>query len=329
MLTFADPEVIRLAREEFIPVTGDDWYQRRRQDDEGAFFRKVAGQGPRKGEGGSTQQGIYVLTAGGKLLAYRNHRDPAVMRGVLKQALRDFKNLPEDQRRAGAVEVGEVGKVDNTYHREPPRGGVVLNAYTRILDRKDGSYCVGTCKTKGGDKAARDHVWLTEAEWKSLIPANPRKGQTVEVSKVIVYRIARYHLCDNTRGEPPAWRKDQVRAAKIQLTVESVDEGKVKLRLDGSVLLSTHADPSRADRGFDVRLLGHLRYDTEKRSLERFDLVALGEHWGEGSFTRGARPGRTPLGVAFELTRGETAADRVAPQGARWMQGYLRAHIEP
>jgi hypothetical protein len=327
-LTFGDAEINRMAREDFIAVTGDDWYQRRRQDDEGEFFRKVADQGPRRGEGGSTRQGVYVLTAGGKLLAYRNHRDPNVTRTVLKQALRDFQKLPEDQRRPGGVEVGEAKKVDNAYHREPPKGGVVLSAYTRILDRKDGSFCVGTCRTSGGDRAARDHVWLTEAEWKSLIPASPRKGQTVDVPKAIAYRIARYHLCDNTRGEPPAWRLNQVRKATLRLTVEGTDDGTVTLRLDGEVLLATDADPKRADRGFDARLLGHLRYHTEKRALERFDVVAVGEHWGEGPFTRGARPGRTPLGVAFELA-GNSAADRVPPQAARWMQGYLRAHIEP
>ena len=87
VLTFADAEIIRLTKEQFVPVTGDDWYQRRRQDAEGEFFRKVADQGPRKGKDGSTRQGIYVCTASGRMLAYRNHQDAAVMRGVLKQAL--------------------------------------------------------------------------------------------------------------------------------------------------------------------------------------------------------------------------------------------------
>ena len=56
-----------MAQEQFVPVTADDWYQRRRQDAEGKFFRQVADQGPRKGQGGSTRQGIYVLTADGEL----------------------------------------------------------------------------------------------------------------------------------------------------------------------------------------------------------------------------------------------------------------------
>jgi hypothetical protein len=325
VLTFADPEVIRMARDEFVPVAADDWYQRRRQDAEGEFFRGVADQGPRKGAGGSTRQGIYVFTAGGKLLAYRNHQDPAVMRGVLKQALHDWRKLPEGQGKAGAVEVADAGKVDAAYARTPPPGALVVNVYTRILDRTaGGAFCHGICKFAGGDRAARDHLWLTEAEWKALIPASPREGETVSVPRAVAYRIARFHLCDNTRGEPPAWGRAEVRSLKLTLTVADVNDAAVTLRLDGSVLLATAADAAKSGRGFDARLLGWLRYDRKKQIIDRLDAVVLGEHWGESRLTRGARPGRTPLGVAFELSRGDPA-DRVPPQGARWLPGYLNA----
>src|SRR5437868_10652603 len=96
-----------MATKDYVSVAADDWYQRRRQDAEGEFFRKVADQGPRKGQGGSTRQGIYVCTASGKLLGYRNAQDAAVMRGVLKQALKEWKALPADERKPGAVEVPE------------------------------------------------------------------------------------------------------------------------------------------------------------------------------------------------------------------------------
>jgi len=329
VLVFADSEVMRLASEDFVPVAADDWYQRRRQDEEGKFFRAVADQGPRKGEGGSTRQGIYVFTAAGKLLAYRNHLDPAVMRGVLQKALRDWRALPEAQRGPGVVKVGAAGKADATYDRKPPAGGLIVKVYTRILDRKsEGDYCVGTSPTKGGDMAARDHLWLTEAEWRGLIPANARLGDKVTVTAAVLSRIVRFHLCDNTRGEPPAWSRDQVRRADLTLTVETVSDSAVTLKLEGAVLLATAADPKRAQRGFDASLLGRIRYDVKKQVVERFDVVAMGEHWGETNLTRGARPGRTPLGVAFELARGDTPADQVPPQGSRWLRGYLRADTE-
>ncbi|MBP3959642.1 hypothetical protein J8F10_30725 [Gemmata sp. G18] len=46
---FADPDIIRMCQEKFVPVTGDDWYQRRRKDKEGAFFRGIADSLGKKG----------------------------------------------------------------------------------------------------------------------------------------------------------------------------------------------------------------------------------------------------------------------------------------
>jgi hypothetical protein len=326
VLTFADANVIRLAQEQFVPVAADDWYQRRRQDAEGQFFRKVADQGPRKGEGGSTRQGIYVCTASGQLLAYRNHHDPAVMRGVLEKALEKWKTLPARERAPGALEVPDLGKTDAVYHRSPPKGGLIVDVFTRILDRTEkGDYCHGTCSFPGGDKAAHDHLWLAEEEWRGLLPKSPKKGDDLAVPDRLVQRIARFHLIDNTRGEPPLWERKQVRTARMKLLVEEVGEKVVRLRIEGQFLLATAADPARADRGFDARLLGFLEYGREDGKITRLNMVALGEHWGSGTFTRGARPGRTPLGVAFALARGDRPADQVPPQGSRYLRGYQEA----
>src|SRR5439155_8322714 len=102
-----------MASSDYVPVAADDWYQRRRDDAEGRFFRQVADQGPRKGEGGSTRQGIYCLTADGKLLAYKNAgQDADVMREVLREGLAAWRRLPADRRRPGAVPVPDAGEHD-------------------------------------------------------------------------------------------------------------------------------------------------------------------------------------------------------------------------
>src|SRR5947209_6867719 len=134
-----------MAREDFVAVSADDWYERRREDAVGTFFRKVADQGPRTGEHGATRQGIYCLTADGKLLAYRNAGQNAdVMRAVLKQALAVWKKLPEAQRRPGAIKVGDPGALDPRYSRQVPAGAVVVRVFTRILDRDEqGAFCKG------------------------------------------------------------------------------------------------------------------------------------------------------------------------------------------
>jgi hypothetical protein len=95
------------------------------------------------------------------------------------------------------------------------------------------------------------------------------------------------------------------------------------MSLTGHVLLATDADPARAERGYDVRLAGLLTADGRRTQLWRFDLIAVGDHWGDGDYNRGARPGRTPFGIAIGLTGGGTQADQVPPGGARTLQEYL------
>jgi hypothetical protein len=45
--TFADSEIVRLLQTRFVPVAIDQAYQRRQQDTEGEFYRKIAAQSPR------------------------------------------------------------------------------------------------------------------------------------------------------------------------------------------------------------------------------------------------------------------------------------------
>jgi hypothetical protein len=285
----------------------------------------VYNQSPRRGSGDGTKQGIYFFTADGKLLNFRNSQDAGVMREEVRKALRNWEKLPAAKRKPGAVEVGDRGNIDTRFTREPQKGGAIVRTYTRILDRNDDGYCKGTCKVSSHTWPARDQLWLTAAEVKALIPADPKAGDSVKLPKALAMRIARFHLMDNTRGEPPHWERDQIHSLKLTLKVEEVTPSKLKLKLEGSALLATSADVKKAERGYDVQLLGWVEADRVKKVLTRFDAVAVGEHWGEGRFTGGARPGRTPLGVAFELADGKQEADKIPPQGARFLKGYYRA----
>src|SRR5262249_28349510 len=151
------------------------------------------------------------------------------------------------------------------------------------------------------------------------------KGDKLEVADRLARRLARFHLVDNTRGEPPQWSNQEVRSDKLALTVDEINVTGVTFRLTGDFLLATHADVAKAERGFGVALVGTVHYDATKKVIDRFDAVALGKHWGSTRLTRNARPGRQPLGVAFELARGDQPADLVPPQGSRSLQAYLEA----
>lgn len=136
-------------------------------------------------------------------------------------------------------------------------------------------------------------------------------------------RMLRFHLTDNTRGEPPMWRREDIRSQEMTLTVEEVSPSTLRLWVQGSALLATNADAAKAERGFDVQLIGTIQFDRTKKSIDRFSVVAIGDHWGQGPLTGGARPGRQPLGVAFELASGKSAADLVPPQAGREIDAYL------
>jgi hypothetical protein len=326
-LAFSDPEILRMAREEFIPVACDDWYQRRRQDAEGRFFMSVANQGRPDPNGSDTRQGIYMLTAGGKLLFYRNSQDVETMRGALEKALKQWRQLPQSDRAPGAVKVGEAGPPDNGYVRKPPEGGLIIDVFTRAVDREPTGLIQPTavCKVGNGKEAARDHLWITREEVQLLVPPSATVGQSFDVPPDIADRILRFHLVDNTRGEPPLWARKEIRRSQMKLTVMETRTDALKLRLDGSALLSSDADPERASRGYDASLLGELTFDRQKNTFTKFDVVALGDNWGEGTYTPGARPGREPLGVVFQLAHGDLPANSVPPQGARESGRYFHA----
>jgi hypothetical protein len=289
--TFKDPEIARLLKSRFIPVAIDQAYQRRQKDTEGDFYRKIAGQGPRNNFK-STTQGLYLATASGKLLGYNNNRGGDRIRRMMKKALEGFE--------APAAGVIKRSKVDARYNPKPPEGGMVVRVQSKVLG--------GYEKTEDRwrkifqDTLSRDNLWVTKEEQDALAAG--------KVPLALQKRIARYHLVDNTRGEPPMWKADEIRSIEF-----SLKDG----RLGGSV----HLETASGKRGYKVSLRGHVEKKNGK--ITRFDLVALGEFWGEGTYTRGAPKGKFPLGASFTLADGSDIADGVPPQGSRgWVRGYLR-----
>jgi hypothetical protein len=74
-------------------------------------------------------------------------------------------------------------------------------------------------------------------------------------------------------------------------------------------------------RGFQGTLTGWI--DTKDGALSDFTAVATGDHWGESPLTKGARPGKSPIGFAFRLCPQPGPADSIPPQAARWLEGYF------
>lgn len=269
-----------------------------------------------------TSGNCFVLTTpGGQKLAGSNGQRGAV--SALSQGLARWKEIPEAER--SALPAGkEITPPEAALCAPPPRG-LVVRAYVRNLKR-DARGDLAPIKPEDlGDRnmypnwkpiyiePAHYHLWLTEAEWRSLVPTGVMKGAKFPVPDPIEKRIFRYHLVNGTFGLPGRWLLADIRSGGLTLTVEETSP-RVRLRLEGSALLSKDADLDKAERGYDARLLGFIEYDPAGDRITRFDVVAAGDYWG-GDYEGGRfrRPGRTPLGIAFELAQGSSAVDLAPP----------------
>ncbi len=289
--TFADPEIVKLLQTSFVPVAIDQAYQRRQQDTEGDFYRKIAGQGPRKDFSGTTQ-GLYIATASGKLLSYNNNRGADRIRRLMKEAL----DAPQPR---DVAPVSDPTR-DIRHNPRPPEGGLVVRVRARVL----GGYKDTTNRWRRIFQTAisRDNLWISKEEHQALAHGD------VPVS--LQKRIARFHLVDNTRGEPPMWREEEIRHINMKIV-----DGKLR----GAVLLKTDDN----QRGYQAEMLGDVKAENNK--VVAVDIIALGDFWGEGPYTSGAPEGKFPLAISFALADGSDVADEIPPQGSRgWVQGYIR-----
>jgi hypothetical protein len=286
----SDPEIVDVIKSKFIPVAVDQHDHRRRKDADGELFAKVLKQAGRDLEGMS--QGFYLFTADGKLLAFSNAVGGAEMKRLMAAALKKFDPTAD-------VAKLEGGAKDPRFNYEPPAGGQVVRVTSKVLG--------GYGEAKGNNAIyqsalGRDHLWLRKDEVEAI-----SRG---ELPQSVQTRLVRYHLVDNTRGEPPFWRPDEIK--KVEM---SLKEG----RLTGSV----HTEIKSGERGYQAQLLGFVT--AKEGKLTRFDVVAKGLFWGEGTYTRNAPKGKFPFAVALALITEEDPGWHVPPGGARGnLATYLR-----
>jgi hypothetical protein len=270
---FSDPDIVALLKDQFIPAAVDNHHIEKQKDAEGDFYRSVA-----------SRQGEYICTVEGKLLASTNTHSAAHMKGLMLKALKEFQPAA-----AGAA---SEGTPDARFHRAPPEGGLVVRVTTKVL----GGYEKSAKRNVEiyQESLGRDNVWIEADETKALIA-----GAFPDSLKK---RIASYHLVDNTRGEPPWWRREEVRVLDVELGRDGRVKGKV------------HLETEKGDRGFTGEVLGFVTVTDGK--VTRFDLVAKGDAWGAGRYNGGQPPGKYPIGFAFALSEVKSDADRLLPQGA-------------
>jgi len=277
--------VIELLRTKFVAAAVDCWYLDRAKDAAGEFYKKVVSQRQPFEPGVRSTQGFYAFAPEGTLLLGWNNRNVPRMREYLERALRDFKPV--------AAEALDAAR-DPRFQRAIPEGAVVVDVYSKILEADwppTDDEMIKPLRVSIG----RDHLWILKDEIEALAAGR--------LPERLAKRIARYHLIDNTRGEPPMWAPSEVKELALDLK-----GGRVRL------------ESGDGDRTFAAAMAADVAFRDGK--LVKFDLVARGKFSGEGKFTRNAPPGPFTLGVAFTLSKGGEVA-KVAPQGARDLRGYL------
>ncbi len=335
----------KLIRERFVAVAVNGMSMNNRADPDREFIIDLCGL-RLAGAGGN----IICVTAGGRQLGGKDG-----VRSNLQKAIEEWDALPEAERRPGAVSVEErTGADPVSGPASLPAGALVLKLHYRTLasDGKGGvrsvtpaDYVSGHWMLKKGYwyEAAPDFMWITREEARALVPAEPRKGQTHAVPETITDRLFRFHLVPTmTFGESNGWQRNRkdLRAGELRLTVEEASPARIRMRLEGQVSLGAAYDAAACEKrawnesggvGYEPRLLGFVEIDVPAGAVTRFDLVALGETYGTlgGDLRYFYRPGRHPLGIAFELVDSAVTAHRVPPLGLRAKEmkdhGYLGA----
>lgn len=278
----------------FVPVAIDQFAQRQQKDAEGDFWRKIVKQGPRPGDNNQTTQGLYTITADGELLAFNNNRGPWKVKDQLTAALKQYKS---NQTRFTPL---KVENPDPRFQKKPPEGSIVVHTHAKVLG--------GYEKTEDDWRkifqrsVSRDNLWILPEESEAL-----SQGKFLPA---LSQRLIRYHLIDNTRGEPTFWKPKEVKLADLTIDAQGQIRGTIKLeREDGS-------------SGYQANLLGKLAFTEGK--LTQFDLVAHGDYWGAGRYTRKPPEGKFPLGVSFRIPATPSSFDDVPPQGTKgWAHPYL------
>src|SRR5438876_651729 len=77
----------------------------------------------------------------------------------------------------------------------------------------------------------RSSLWLTAEEHQSLMPADPKEGQTYKIASKLAKRICLYGLWPQTLWVVEhAWQPDAMREGELNLTVEDVSPQIVRMR---------------------------------------------------------------------------------------------------
>jgi hypothetical protein len=264
---------------------------------------------------------LIVATAGGKMLG---NDDLKLRKLDLEPVLEEYARLPKEQRQP-LLEDPAKAKPPQRPVPQPPTKGLIVRGYCTYLKHDDQKRVVRSREfyyrenpDRWAAETQSDLLWLTEEEWKSLIPTDHAPGDKREVSEGIQKRFYGTLGIDYMEGSVNSL---PLRKSTMVLTVQSMDDKTITLRLDGQADLGKELDEELRrrpnSRGSELRVLGKVHYDRKKQAITRFDVVGVGRAWGNKMdyVGREIRLDDYPwmYGIAWELVTGDAPEDRLPP----------------
>lgn len=278
MSVFGDKEFVKKLKDDFVCVAVNQHHHRRRKDLEYDLFAKLVEQTGEEVSG--YNQGLYFFTPAADLLSFANTVDGDQARKLLRQAEQEFtppETLPAALQ--GHEDAGPLWTL--------PDGSQLVLVTSQVLD---GYGEAQDARRKiHQESLGRDHLYLTSEEIASL--ASNRIPDSLKQRLPAL-------MNDNTRGEPGRWRRHEIRHMRIVLA-------------DGQITGRAHFETESGDRGYRADILGFV--ETKDGALTRFNIVVLGDYWGEGRFTRNGPDGKFPFAVSFRLSDGTESYDTPPP----------------
>lgn len=243
----------------------------------------------------------------------------------LAPLLAEFTALPEFERKPQLPDSTTATSPKRSLP-DPPEGGLILRGYCTYvaINQKNEPERIQHFYYKENPDAwaaetQSDMLWLTEDEWRSLLPEEIQPGERSAVPEEIQRRFFSTIGIDYMEGSVNAL---PLRESRMTITVlgES-DQSTVQLRLDGYGKMGAPFDAPAAakarTRGCELRVIGRGVYDVKTQKFTSFDLAGIGEAWGNKmEYTqREIRiPGdRWTYGIACELVTGNSPYDRIPP----------------
>jgi hypothetical protein len=214
-----DKEIQKLL-EEFVPCADEVWRLHNRDDPDCVHFRRFcdAESALNGGNAGdrTTRQGTYCCTPSGVSLGSINHRDPARIRQLLRDALKKWKEIKKEDRLLD-YDPKDVVKDINRGENQYPEDGLVLKVYSRDLERK------GLNRSDWRTNAWNfDFAWFRKSEVEEMLPRKVDKKTEWEFPEHLTRRLYRIYFRDNVRGQTDPFPESAIETATLKCKVKKL-----------------------------------------------------------------------------------------------------------